>query len=128
MLYYFLSACIGFAVAVGYGAYRIKKSGIMSLFMTMKKEVEQFIPGDGYATILYHHKGRQHRVVVPYDSSDMDYRGKFVYIQRGNKEINITQQHGVKYLLSPNELKSENIIVKDRLGDVLREVRGDEKL
>jgi hypothetical protein len=50
------------------------------------------------------------------------------YMADGNiEEINITQQPGIHYLISPNDIGAHKIYSVDNSGTVLKEVYGDDK-
>jgi len=70
------------------------------------------------AEIVYNRLGKSYKLIVPFSRSLSSTMNKCrLYLVSENKEIDITQQPGIPYLVSASQLGGTKIIARFRSGD-----------
>ena len=82
--------------------------------------------------ISYLFRGTIHKIFVPYNRNNMNkyigYKVIAEYTKDGNTEdVDITQQSGIDYLISPDDINALRIYSIDSEKNILFEVQGDQK-
>lgn len=81
------------------------------------------------ALINYFYNDKEYTLRLPYDSIASKTRSKRVYaIMPDGQEINITQQPGLPYLITSQDLNAVRIEVRRRDQTVLKTYQGYEKI
>ena len=76
---------------------------------------------DNYMEIMYLYMNKDYVLRVPYNPSLISKMTQYVVISNTlGKQMDITQQPGVPYLITAKELNSENIIVNDLDNDTVK--------
>ena len=125
-------AIIGITVVIGvsiyysnmiksiYEWYTIKKNTLMILSKMLssikedknKKYGITVNDSDMSANIIYNHLAKDYIINVPYNKKKiLSMLSLYVVLNKNGEEINITQQPGIPYLLTGEQLGGDNIII-----------------
>ena len=83
----------------------------------------EFIEGDGnYAVIHYYRQGRKYSITVPYlrHLRSKMLNTQVFLVKDGGRSINITQQPGIPYLLTPAEMGGVGFLTQDEENGIKR--------
>lgn len=101
---------VGISIITGYkiyGLYHKYNSILQSLHVTKSNSIELH---ENYAIIPYTYNNTEYSVRIPYNRSKVCHMDAFiVWGDTGNGSVNITQQPGIPYLLSADELSYKTI-------------------
>jgi len=82
---------------------------------------------DHYIEISYSYMTKPYTVRLPFDSDRIPSMAQYmVFAQHNDTEVDITQQPGIPYLLSPDVLNVDNITVYNLLDDDKQSYIGEE--
>lgn len=99
------------------------------MFETTESKENDLSIDKNIATINYTHNKKEYKFYLPYDSIAAKTRSKRVFaIKEDGSEINITQQPGLPYLLTCNDLNVLRIEVRGRDQTVLKIYQNDDKI
>ena len=97
--------------------------------MVTRGQSASFAEGkDNFAVLTYQRRGRDYKVYIPYQRKLIPPMGSTtVYLTTAGDKINITQQPGVPYLLTANEMGGSQFLLVDENSEHLY-VDGDKHI
>lgn len=93
-----------------------------------KPQTVHFTEGPGFAIITYTRRGRSYNVYLPYHRRRAAHDGNFkVYLLREDKRVDITQQPGIPYFVTAEELGGTGYELYDQTSGDLLASRGPQE-
>lgn len=116
-------------LAVYYRRRRLVLAMTLISRLLEQPERPQFAEGPGFAIISYKRLGRTYNVYLPYRRREIPHDSNYkVYLIRGEKRIDITQQPGIPYFLTPEDLGGSGYELYDNVSGELLDRRNAQEL
>jgi hypothetical protein len=118
------------SIYVSYKCYKLYKNyeKILENIQTNIVENNNVLIFDEYIEISYSHLNKQYTVRVPFSGDKIPLTTQYMVIGKdvSGNEVDLTQQPGIPYILSPSEMNLQYIVVYNLLEDTSETYYGDD--